>query len=64
MEAIHGKPDDAFRSCVHIHLGNIAYRLKRTLEFDPEAGKFKNDPEADAMLKVARREPFTAPEIG
>ena len=62
-DGIHGNPDEAFRSSAHIHLGNIAYRLKRSLEFDPEAGKFKGDEEANALLKDFYREPFVFPEI-
>jgi len=34
---------DAHRSCVHCHLGNIACRLGRSLEFDPRAERFKDD---------------------
>jgi len=62
-DKIHGNPDEAFISCAHIHLGNIAYRLQRSLEFDPDAGQFKNDDEANAMLKDYYREPFVVPEI-
>jgi predicted dehydrogenase len=62
-EDIHGNPEDAFVSCAHIHLGNIAYRLQRSLEFDPDTGQFKNDDEANAMLKVDYRDPFVVPEI-
>jgi predicted dehydrogenase len=49
---------EGFYSCALIHLGNISYRLGRTLEFDPVKMKFKNDPEADAMLTKEYREPF------
>jgi predicted dehydrogenase len=38
-------------ACVHIHVGNIAYRLGRALEFDPATETFVNDDEANAMLK-------------
>ncbi len=62
-DGIHGNPDEAFVSCAHIHLGNIAYRLQRTLEFDPATSQFKNDDEANRMLKVQYREPFVVPEI-
>lgn len=62
-EDIHGNPEEAFISCAHIHLGNIAYRLKRDLEFDPATNQFKNDDEANAMLKANYREPFVVPEI-
>jgi hypothetical protein len=40
------------------HLGNIAYRLKRPLKWDPAAEQFVGDPEADRLLDRARREPW------
>ncbi|MCG6185942.1 Gfo/Idh/MocA family protein [Maribellus maritimus] len=54
--------EEGFYSCALIHLGNISYRLGRTLEFDPETMKFINDPEADTMLTREYREPFVVPE--
>jgi predicted dehydrogenase len=33
-----------------IHLGNIATRLRRTIEFDAESRQIKNDPEANSLL--------------
>ena len=53
---------EGFYSCALIHLGNISYRLGRTLEFDPETMKFKNDPEANLMLTRDYRAPFVVPE--
>jgi len=53
---------DGFYSCAIMHLGNIAYRLGRTLEFDPIKMKFINDPEADAMLTRQYRKPFVVPD--
>lgn len=53
---------EGFYSCALIHLGNISYRLGRTLNFDPLTMKFINDPEADALLKREYREPFVLPE--
>ncbi len=54
--------EEGFYSCALTHLGNIAFRLGRTLEFDPDKMRFKNDPEADAMLTRAYRTPFQVPE--
>ncbi len=53
---------EGFYSCALIHLGNIACRLGRTLEFDPQTMKFKNDPEADRLLTRDYRAPFQVPE--
>src|SRR5690606_42045748 len=54
---------EGFYSCALIHLGNISYRLGRTLNFDPDKLNFINDPEADAMLRREYREPFVLPDI-
>lgn len=53
---------EGFYTCALIHLGNIAYRLGRTLHFDPEQMKFVNDPEADSLLKREYRAPFVLPD--
>ena len=44
------------------HLGNIAYRTGRVLEFDPKVEKFVNDSEADKYLTRDYREGFVVPE--
>ncbi|MFC7523095.1 Gfo/Idh/MocA family protein [Parapedobacter sp. GCM10030251] len=54
---------EGFYSCALIHLGNIAYRVGRTLNFDPVAMKFINDPEADALLTREYRSPFIVPDV-
>jgi hypothetical protein len=53
---------EGFYSCALIHLGNISYRLGRSLEFDPVTMRFPRDPEADAMLTREYRAPFVVPE--
>ncbi|MFC2111712.1 Gfo/Idh/MocA family protein [Bacteroidota bacterium] len=53
---------EGFYSCALIHLGNISYRLGRSLEFNPDTMKFVNDPEADAMLTREYRAPYVVPE--
>jgi predicted dehydrogenase len=58
----NGDIRDGFYSCALIHLGNISYRLGRSLEFDPVKMKFKNAPDADAMLTKQYREPFIVPD--
>jgi len=45
------------------HLGNIAYRLGRTLRFDPKTETFPGDAEASAMLTRKYREPFVVPKM-
>jgi hypothetical protein len=44
------------------HLGNIACRLGRSLDFDPAKEKFIKDPEADKMLTRNYRAPYLLPE--
>jgi predicted dehydrogenase len=58
----NGDIREGFYSCALIHLGNISYRLGRSLDFDHSRMKFVNDPEADAMLTKTYREPFVVPD--
>jgi predicted dehydrogenase len=55
-------PEEAHYSCVHCQIGNIAYRLGRSLEFDPKTEKFK-DREANHYLKRNYRKGFEVPEL-
>ncbi|HRR34950.1 MAG TPA: Gfo/Idh/MocA family oxidoreductase [Kiritimatiellia bacterium] len=54
--------EEGFYSCALIHLGNIAYRLGRTLTFDPDTLRFPGDEEANAMLTREYRAPFVVPD--
>ncbi len=53
---------DAHFSCVHCQLGNIAYRLGRSLEFDPQTERFK-DSEANHHVKREYRKGFEVPQL-
>lgn len=44
------------------HLGNIACKLDRTLQFNPHAETFINDPEAASYLTKAYRSPYDLPD--
>jgi hypothetical protein len=44
------------------HLANLAYRAKRTLEFDPATERFVGDAEANEMLTRKYRSPYIVPE--
>jgi predicted dehydrogenase len=44
------------------HLGNIATRLKRTLNFNPQNEQFVDDTEADSYLTKRYRAPFLLPD--
>ena len=52
----------AHLSCGLVHLGEIAYRTGRVLNFDPEREKFVDDPEADELLTKQYREPWGLPD--
>ena len=44
------------------HMGNIAFRLRRNLQFDPKTQVFVGDEEANGLLKRTYRKPFVLPE--
>ena len=50
-------------SCVHCHLGNIAYRLGQTLQFDPKTEKFIGSAEANQLVTRPYRKGFEVPPI-
>jgi predicted dehydrogenase len=54
--------EDAHISCAHCHLGNIAYRVGRSLEFDPNTQKFK-DSSVNSYLTRNYRKGFEVPHI-
>ncbi len=45
------------------HLANIAYRVDRTVQFDPDAETFNDDAEADALLTRPDRGRYTVPKV-
>ena len=45
------------------HLGNIAYRVRRSIQFDPAKEKILGDSEASALLTRDYRKPFVVPGI-
>jgi len=55
--------EDGHQSSALCHLGNIAYRLGRTVKFDPKTETFPGDAEANAMLSRDDRPPFVVPKI-
>ncbi len=46
------------RTATVCHIGNIAYRLNRPLQWDPQAEQFIDDPEANRLLMFSMREPW------
>ncbi|MBX6314919.1 MAG: Gfo/Idh/MocA family oxidoreductase [Isosphaeraceae bacterium] len=51
------------RSTITCHLGNIAYKLGRRLQWDAETETFPNDPEANALLGREYRKGYELPEV-
>jgi predicted dehydrogenase len=58
LEDLYAPVEAGDVSCAHCHIGNIAYRVGRSLEFDPATNKFVNAADADALLKRQYREGF------
>jgi len=54
--------EEGFYSCLLIHLGNISYRLGRTLHIDTEKLQVINDIEANKMFTKEYRAPYILPE--
>lgn len=50
--------EDGHLSSSICHLGNIAYRLGRTVNFDPQTETFPGDEQANAMLSRDYRKPY------
>lgn len=62
-EDLNAEVEEGHLSSALCHLGNISYRLGRSLEFDPKTERFIGDAEADAMLSRNYRAPFVVPSV-
>jgi predicted dehydrogenase len=60
-DALNATIEDGHLSTAICHLGNISYRLGRSLTFDGSAERFVGDSEADTLLTRAYRAPYTLP---
>jgi predicted dehydrogenase len=56
-------PEVAHRSCGLVHLGEIAFRTRGRLDFDPVTERFVDCDEANALLTKPYRAPFAPPEL-
>jgi len=52
-------PESAHRATTICHAVNIGLRLGRSLKWDPQAERFLNDAQANAMLLRAMRPPWS-----
>jgi predicted dehydrogenase len=50
------------RSAAFCHLGNVAYRVNRTLRMNTSTGRFLGDDEANSLLTRDYRAPYVVPE--
>jgi predicted dehydrogenase len=70
IECVRSRKADALNATIEgghfstalCHLGNISYRLGRSLTFDGKAERFVGDSEADALLTRSYRAPYTLPD--
>jgi predicted dehydrogenase len=60
---LHAPIEEGHKSAALCHLANIAYRVGRTLEFDPDTESCSGDAEANALLTRDYREPFVVRDV-
>ena len=53
--------EDGHFSTTLCHLGNIAYRVGRSVKFDGATERFEGDEEADKLLSRTYRAPYVLP---
>ena len=64
-ENLNARIENAQVSCTLLHLGNAAYRLGRSLKFDPATEQVVGDEEANRILRDSDRgyrAPYVVPE--
>jgi predicted dehydrogenase len=61
-EQLRAPLDDGHFSTTLCHLGNISYRVGRSLKFDGAAERFVGDEEADKLLSRSYRAPYLLPD--
>ncbi|MCH8923315.1 MAG: hypothetical protein IIA67_09245, partial [Planctomycetes bacterium] len=57
------RPEFAHSSCALVHLGEIAYRTRGQVDFDPKKQTFIDCDEANRLLTKKYRKPFGLPEV-
>jgi predicted dehydrogenase len=62
-EATYHPVEDMHRTSTIAHIGNIAMRLQRKLQWNPVTEEFANDAEANLMRSREEREPWTLKKI-
>lgn len=62
-ESLAAPVETAHTSAAMVHLGNIAYRLKQYLRFDPHQEQFTDSTEANSLSTCEYRRPFVVPDV-
>ena len=62
VESLHAPLEEGHLSTSLCHLGNIAYRVGRSVKFDSATERFVGDSEADALLGRTYRAPHALPD--
>lgn len=60
-ETLNAPVDAAANTAVNAHLGNIALRVGRNVEWDAEERQFVDDPEANDLIRPSYRDPWSLP---
>jgi predicted dehydrogenase len=55
--------EDSHFSCLHCQLGNIAYRVGQTVDFDTKTETFLNSEEGNKLIKRDYRKGFEVPDL-
>lgn len=55
--------DAAANTAVNAHLGNIALRVGRDVEWDAESREFIDDPDANDLVRPTYRDPWSFPRV-
>ncbi|HEY7306738.1 MAG TPA: Gfo/Idh/MocA family oxidoreductase [Bryobacteraceae bacterium] len=61
-EMLAAEIEQTFLSSAYCLLGNISYRTRKELHFDPQSRRFTNDSEANEFVKARYRAPFVVPD--
>ena len=62
-EAVHATAEQGHVAAGLCHLGNISYRLNRSIRFDPKTETFPGDDEANVLLTREYRPGFEVPKL-
>ena len=62
VEDLRAPIEEGHLSTTLCHLGNISYRVGRSVKFDGATERFEGDEEADKLLSRTYRAPYGPPE--